>query len=394
MSRRWPTARLGDIVTMRSGKTPSRSEPGYWDGEHPWVSAKDMKTPVVVSTGMALTTEGLAASSTVPAGTVLILTRGMTLFRDVPVCLAGRPLAFNQDVKALLPMGGTDARYLAHYLRAKKATLLGLVDAAGHGTGRIDTEALANLAVILPPLREQRRIADVLSTWDDAIDKAHRLTGLARLQRDALARGLVFQPAAAGAWLRHPLRDLAQSVSCRNSSGVNRVLTSSARLGLVDQLTYFKKDVSGGDLSDYYVLRRGEFAYNRSSSEGCPFGAVRRLERHDEGVLSPLYVCFRLVEDRLSPDFLLHLFEYGAMNRELSRICYSGARAHGLLNVSRSDFLSLPVPVPPRAVQDRAVAILATASRRVEMFRDLAKAYGEQSAALASVLLGSGGDRP
>ena len=86
------------------------------------------------------------------------------------------------------------------------------------------------------------------------------------------------------------------------------MLTSSARLGLVDQLEYFSKDVSGADLHGYYLLRRGEFAYNRSASEGYPYGAIKRLDRYDEGVLSTLNICFRPIHTGTSSDFLCHLF--------------------------------------------------------------------------------------
>lgn len=93
----------------------------------------------------------------------------MTLFKDVPVCLTGRDLAFNQDIKALIPNNSADPLFLCNYLRSKKRKLLDLVDSAGHGTGRIDSETLKLFPVPLPPLPEQKAIARILECWETAI---------------------------------------------------------------------------------------------------------------------------------------------------------------------------------------------------------------------------------
>lgn len=105
----------------------------------------------------------------VPAGTILILTRGMTLLKDVPICALNRPMSFNQDVKALQPKRNFDGRFLAYLLLGCKQRLLGLVDIAGHGTGRLDTDKLKAFDVMLPQPAEQQRIADCLSSLDNLI---------------------------------------------------------------------------------------------------------------------------------------------------------------------------------------------------------------------------------
>ncbi len=106
----------------------------------------------------------------VPAGTILILVRGMTLHHDVPICVSTRDMAFNQDIKALRPSGDVDSAFLAYWLLANKPTILASVDHAGHGTGRLVTETLKNKPVLLPPLPEQRRIAKILGDIDDKIE--------------------------------------------------------------------------------------------------------------------------------------------------------------------------------------------------------------------------------
>lgn len=167
----WRRTALGETVELLSGGTPSKGRPDYWGGAIPWVSAKDMKCFRIEDTEDHLTEAGAAnATRVVPPGTVLVLVRGMTLLNDVPVCVAGKPMAFNQDVKALRPKPGVAPDYLPYLLLGTKERLFSLVDLAGHGTGRLNSDELKALDVVLPPIEEQRAIAHILGMLDDKIE--------------------------------------------------------------------------------------------------------------------------------------------------------------------------------------------------------------------------------
>ena len=175
-SARWESVRLGDVTEFLSGGTPSKSQPAFWNGSIPWVSAKDMKRFRLHDTADHVSAAGLAnGTRTAPAGSVLLLTRGMTLLNEVPVCVTERPMAFNQDVKALRPKSGVEPSFLPYLVLGNKRRLLGLVDLAGHGTGRINTDELRSLNVRLPPPSEQRAIARVLVALDDKIELNRRM---------------------------------------------------------------------------------------------------------------------------------------------------------------------------------------------------------------------------
>jgi type I restriction enzyme, S subunit len=164
----WRRVALAQCGTWFSGGTPSKSESTYWNGSIPWVSAKDMKGLRVYDSEDHVTLAGAARGTRlVPAGSVLVLTRGMTLHRDVPICLAMRELCFNQDVKAVIAGEGVSPDFLFYALLANKDRLLGLVDSASHGTGRIHSAGLVELRIVLPGLREQESIAAVLTALDD-----------------------------------------------------------------------------------------------------------------------------------------------------------------------------------------------------------------------------------
>lgn len=162
---------LGRLCKWLSGGTPKVGEPTYWNGTIPWISGASMHESRLRDSDRRLTPEGLTAGSReAPAGSTLILVRGMSLLREVRIGHAMRPLAFNQDVKALVPNENVDADFLTYALLARSNEIHSLVHLAGHGTGVLATDRLQELPIALPPLDVQRGIAGVLGSLDDLID--------------------------------------------------------------------------------------------------------------------------------------------------------------------------------------------------------------------------------
>lgn len=189
---------LGDVATLVSGSTPSTTNPAFWGGSTPWVSAKDMGEFWIDDAEDHLTDDGVkAASRLVQQGTVLILTRGMTLHKRVPICRTAKAATFNQDVKAVLPKAGLLPAFLPYLLVGNHSQLHERVDAAGHGTGRLNTDTILSLPVVVPGIDTQAAI----SKFGEAIDDRLRLLkhGNARLEAtaQALFRNLVIDGAAA-----------------------------------------------------------------------------------------------------------------------------------------------------------------------------------------------------
>lgn len=158
----WCRDELGSLAAFKSGGTPDRSRASFWGGDIPWISAKDLKSFDLEMSEERLTTEGAAKITRVQASAVLVLVRGMGLFKDIPIGIAKRELTFNQDVKALLPKPALNPRYLAYALKASRKTLMDRVDSAGHGTGRLATDVLEGLPISFPGLPEQQAIVRVL----------------------------------------------------------------------------------------------------------------------------------------------------------------------------------------------------------------------------------------
>jgi type I restriction enzyme, S subunit len=216
MAGDWRSIRLGSLTEFLSGGTPSKDRQDYWGGSIPWVSAKDMKRFRLDDTEDHLTESGISnGSRLVPAGTVFLLARGMTLLNDIPICVANRPMSFNQDVKALRPNQQIHQEFLPYLLVGNKERLLSLVDLAGHGTGRLNSDELRALDVLLPPLAEQRAIGRILSALDDKIELNRRMNETLEAMARALFRSwfVDFDPVRAEAegcdpGLPRPIADL------------------------------------------------------------------------------------------------------------------------------------------------------------------------------------------
>ena len=152
--------------------------------------------------------------------------------------------------------------------------------------------------------------------------------------------------------------DFTERVKRKNKYNLSKLpLTISAKYGLVDQITFFNKIVASTDMSNYYLLKKGEFAYNKSYSNDYPWGAIKRLDNYEQGVLSALYICFT-TQDNIESDFILQYFESPKWHKSVSEIAVEGARNHGLLNISVQDFFQTYHYVPKEKKEQTKIATL------------------------------------
>ena len=193
-------------------------------------------------------------------------------------------------------------------------------------------------------------------------------------------------PEFEGEWEKMRLDAFTERVMRKNKSNQSRLpLTISAQYGLVDQITFFNKVVASTDLSNYYLLKKGEFAYNKSYSSDYPWGAIKRLDNYDQGALSSLYICFA-PQDNVVSDFILQYFESPKWHKGISEIAVEGARNHGLLNVAVQDFFHTYHYVPKDKKEQIKISKLlmllderiATQSKIIDKLQSLIKGIGKQ----------------
>ena len=168
-------------------------------------------------------------------------------------------------------------------------------------------------------------------------------------------------------WEKYELSHFVTRITRRNKNNESSLpLTISAQYGLVDQISFFNKTVASVDLSGYYLLYNGDFAYNKSYSNEYAWGAVKRLDKYEKGCLSSLYFVFR-PNDNVDSDYLTHYFESSKWHKGISNIAGEGARNHGLLNMAVDDYFATKHCLPSLPEQKKIARFFNAITRRIEM---------------------------
>jgi type I restriction enzyme S subunit len=197
------TIRLIETGRLLSGGTPPTDDHRYWGGEIPWISAASLKKFHIIDSERRITQMGARLGSRlIPAGAVVFVVRGMSLKSEFRIGVAQRQVAFGQDCKAIVPTARIDGTYLALAIKARTHQILGMVDEAGHGTGRLPTDLISQLKIAIPPMWEQERVVSIIETCTQAADQARAKLEKLRLLKqglmDDLLTGRVRVPAGDG----------------------------------------------------------------------------------------------------------------------------------------------------------------------------------------------------
>ena len=183
-------------------------------------------------------------------------------------------------------------------------------------------------------------------------------------------------------WEEKKLGEIVERITRKNKNLESDLpLTISAQYGLIDQETFFNKKVASKDVSGYYLLKKGEFAYNKSYSSDYPWGAVKRLDNYEMGVLSTLYIVFR--PNSIDSDFLAVYYDSPKWYKEVSMRAAEGARNHGLLNISPQDFFDTELIFPVNQSEQIAIGsffqdidkLISLQQRKLEVLKEQKKTY-------------------
>ena len=248
---------------------------------------------------------------------------------------------------------------------------------------------LLKLEVSLPPISEQKKIAKLLSLLDERIATQNKIIEDLKKLKSAIIEKVFCSPNKRNPMCRiegfeqalstYKMCDFSSRIATKDKdSKCSLVLTIAAQYGLVNQESFFNKSVASENLTGYYLLHKGEFAYNRSYSAGYDWGAVKRLDNYDEGVLSTLYICFKINETIVDSDYLTYYFESTKWHRGLSDIAGEGARNHGLLNVSITDYFNTKHRFPVIEEQKAIAKMLNTITEKERKATLLGECYQKQ----------------
>ncbi|HIF9465308.1 TPA: restriction endonuclease subunit S [Photobacterium damselae] len=380
--KKWTTKSLGEISKFKSGGTPSKSNPNFWGGDIPWVTAKDMKTPLINNSIDKLTPEALKVAKLAPCETLLILVRGMTLHKDLPLAITTRELAFNQDIKALTTCKEVLPMFLMVYLSSQKHKILQLVDSAGHGTGRLDTELLKSFPINYPTIFEQKQIVGVLATWENAIEKTEALIAAKEKQFEWLKSQLLLNNPKSKRWNTSTLGEFIVEKKEKSTTPDLYPCLTSSRRGIFLQEDYFSKQVASKDNSGYKIMSRGDFTFRSMSDDGL--FVFNKQTIINKGLISPAYGVFS-PKQNIDSDFLYYFLNSPAFRRDLSREVQGGTRTALKLNALKK----LEVKIPCIQEQKDIASKLNIAKKEIDLVKELLEKYRSQKRGLMKKLLTS-----
>ena len=228
-------------------------------------------------------------------------------------------------------------------------------------------DKLCECKMYMPSSEEQRQIGAYFRTLDHLITLHQRkCETLQKLKKSMLQKmfpknGSYFPEIRfAGftdAWELRTLGEIANRITRKNQNLESTLpLTISAQYGLIDQNEFFDKRIASKDVSGYYLLKKGEFAYNKSYSSDAPWGAVKRLDKYENGVLSTLYIIFEIKDKtKTDSDFIVSYYDTDRWHKEVQSVAAEGARNHGLLNISPNDFFETVLTIPKSAEEQRQI---------------------------------------
>ena len=233
-----------------------------------------------------------------------------------------------------------------------------MAQATNSANKNISQTVLENLCLKIPNKSEQEKIGLYFSNLDHLITLHQRKCEETKTLKKYMLQKMFPQNGHSVPeirfsgftedWEQRKLVDLVDRVTRKNQDLVSELpLTISAQYGLIDQNEFFDKRVASKDVSGYYLIENGEFAYNKSTSTDAPWGAIKRLDRYKNGVLSTLYIVFGIKENNpVDSDFLVSYYSTNLWHKGIHEIAAEGARNHGLLNIAPADFFETKLMIP------------------------------------------------
>jgi type I restriction enzyme S subunit len=258
------------------------------------------------------------------------------------------------------PTGIADSDFLGRRLVRKDFinTMVKWRQGVIYGQWRIHESDFLKIEIAVPSVEEQRKIGTYLDQLDNLITLHQRKYDKLQVLKKAMLEKMFPKNGSSvpeirfkgftDAWEQRKLGEIVERITRKNENLESTLpLTISAQYGLIDQNEFFDKRIASKDVSGYFLVKNGEFAYNKSTSSDAPWGAIKRLDRYESGVLSTLYIVFKILDERkTSSDYIVTYYNTDLWHKGIQAIAAEGARNHGLLNVAPADFFETNLTMP------------------------------------------------
>lgn len=265
----------------------------------------------------------------------------------------------------------------------------------GSALQEISLSELRKVQTLIPPLSEQKKIAQILSTWDKTITITEQLIKNSQQQKKALMQQLLTGKKRlvdkngdrfSGEWKFQTISQISKRIQRKSDGEDHPILTISSLSGFVRQDERYSRYMAGESVKKYILLKQGEFAYNKGNSKTYEFGCIFDLDCYDTGLVPHVYVCFKLNQG-LSHRYFKYLFEADYLKPQLGALVNTGVRNNGLLNIKPSEFMNTKVPVPCFDEQEQIADVLHASSETINKLQKKLDALKQEKKALMQQLL-------
>ncbi|HQJ59465.1 MAG TPA: restriction endonuclease subunit S [bacterium] len=373
------TVKLHEISKIYSGGTPSRTNKNYWNGKIPWVKTAQVQNKVIEEIDIEeyISEEGLKHSSAkiVPKGTIIMAMYGQGKTRG-QVGILGLDASINQACAAIKLKDGVNRVFVYQQLLYKYDLIRRMSNSGSQEN--LSLELIKRIEIFLPPLPEQKAIADILSTWDEAIEKTEKLIKEKEKKKGHLIYEIIIEPALSGKWNEQPARKLFKERRESNCNDLN-LLSITGNEGIIPRDETNRKDSSNEDKSKYLRICPDDIGYNTMRMwQGV--SALSELE----GIVSPAYTIVTPKKD-LHPKFVAYLFKTPFMIHRFYR--YSQGLTSDTWNLKFHHFAEVKIPFPPLSEQKSIAETLNTAQDEINILKKLSEKYKKQKQGLMQKLL-------
>ena len=385
----WKESTIGEMFDLYSGNTPSRLNKEHFKGTVNWISSGELKEHYIYSSKEQISEEAAKSLKLLPVGTFVIAIYGLEAdgVRGTG-SITQEPSTISQACMSFIPKGVIENEFLYSWYK-KHGNVIGIRYAQGTKQQNLSYDILEKFRIAYPNTKEQEKLNKFISLLDERIATQNKIIEDLKKLKSAIIEKVFCSPNQKNPMCRiegfeqalstYKMSDFSSRIATKNKdSKCSLVLTIAAQYGLVNQESFFNKSVASENLTGYYLLHKGEFAYNRSYSARYDWGAVKRLDNYDEGVLSTLYICFKINETIVDSDYLTYYFESTKWHRGLSDIAGEGARNHGLLNVSITDYFNTKHRFPVIEEQKAIAKMLNTITEKERKATLLGECYQNQ----------------
>ena len=271
--------------------------------------------------------------------------------------------------------------------------------ARNHGLLNISAENFFDIDLSMPKdIAEQKQIGAIIRNLDHLITLHQRKLEKLKIVKKAMLENCFPKNGEkvprfrfsgfTGDWEQRKLGEMVERVTRKNENFESTLpLTISAQYGLIDQNEFFDKRIASKDVSGYYLVRKGEFAYNKSTSSDAPWGAIKRLDKYESGVLSTLYIVFQIRDENIiDSDYLVTYYDTDLWHKGVQAIAAEGARNHGLLNIAPADFFKTTISMPKNIEEQRKIGayfkhldhLITLHQRKLEKLKIIKKSFLEK----------------